>query len=51
MWARSICYRTWVSGAFPVAFMLKEKELIDPGFARRLCSGSLLQFTTREEFY
>lgn len=51
MWSRSICYRTWVSGAFPVAFMLKDSELIDPGFARRLCSGSLLQFTTREDFY
>jgi len=51
MWSRSICYRTWVSGAFPVAFMLKDRELIDPGFARRLCSGSLLQFTTREDFY
>ncbi|MEX0983295.1 MAG: DUF2264 domain-containing protein [Bacteroidales bacterium] len=23
MWSRSITYRTWVSGAFPVAFMLK----------------------------
>lgn len=51
MWSRSICYRTWVSGAFPVAFMLKEKTLLDPGFARRLCSGSLLQFLTREDFY
>lgn len=51
MWSRSICYRTWVSGAFPVAFMLKEKDLIDPGFARRLCSGSLLQFTGREDFW
>lgn len=51
MWSRSICYRTWVSGAFPVAFMLKEKTTLDPGFARRLCSGSLLQFVTREEFY
>jgi len=51
MWSRSICYRTWVSGAFPVAFMLKNKGLIDPGFARRLCSGSLLQFTGREDFY
>ena len=51
MWSRSICYRTWVSGAFPVAFMLKDKTLLDPGFARRLCSGSLLQFVTREEFY
>jgi hypothetical protein len=51
MWSRSICYRTWVSGAFPVAFMLKEKTSLDPGWARRLCSGSLLQFVTREEFF
>jgi hypothetical protein len=51
MWSRSICYRTWVSGAFPVAFMLKEKTQMDAGWARRLCSGSLLQFVTREEFY
>lgn len=51
MWSRSICYRTWVSGAFPVAFMLKNPGLLDPGFARRLCSGSLLQFTAREDFY
>ena len=51
MWSRSICYRTWVSGAFPVAFMLKEKTSLDPGWARRLCSGSLLQFVSREEFF
>lgn len=51
MWSRSICYRTWVSGAFPVAFMLRDEPLLDAGFARRLCSGSLLQFVTREEFY
>lgn len=51
MWARSICYRTWISGGFPVSFMLKEKHPLDPGWARRLCSGSLLQFVTREDFY
>jgi hypothetical protein len=51
MWARSICYRTWVSGGFPVSFMLKGGEPLDPGWARRLCSGSLLQFVTREDFY
>lgn len=51
MWSRSICYRTWVSGAFPVSFMLKNPDLLDPGWARRLCSGSLLQFVTREDFY
>lgn len=50
MWARSICYRLWISGGFPVSFMLKSTPL-DPGWARRLCSGSLLQFTTREDFY
>ncbi|MEL7585919.1 MAG: DUF2264 domain-containing protein [Prolixibacteraceae bacterium] len=51
MWSRSICYRTWVSGAFPVSFMLKNPSLLDAGWARRLCSGSLLQFVSRKEFY
>jgi len=51
MWSRSICYRTWVSGAFPVAFMLKEDSGLNAGWARRLCSGSLLQFVTKEEFF
>eukprot|EP00659_Diplonema_papillatum_P007663 gene7663-11752_t len=51
MWARSICYRTWISGAFPVSFMLQGDQPLDPGFARRLCSGSLLQFVTREDFF
>jgi hypothetical protein len=50
MWARSICYRLWISGGFPVSFLLKSQPL-DPGWARRLCSGSILQFTTREDFY
>jgi hypothetical protein len=51
MWARSICYRLWISGGFPVSFMLRSKSPLDAGWARRLCSGSLLQFTTREDFY
>jgi hypothetical protein len=51
MWARSICYRTWISGGFGVSFMLKGKPPLDAGWARRLCSGSILQFVTREEFY
>ncbi|NLT50466.1 MAG: DUF2264 domain-containing protein, partial [Ignavibacteria bacterium] len=51
MWARSITYRTWISGGFPVSFMLKGGSPLDPGMARRLCSGSLLQFVTREEFF
>jgi hypothetical protein len=49
MWSEYLL-RT-VSGAFPVAFMLKEKYLLDPGFARRLCSGSQLQFVAREDFF
>ncbi len=51
MWARSICYRLWISGGFPASFMLRSKSPLDPGWARRLCSGSLLQFTAREDFY
>lgn len=51
MWARSICYRTWISGGFPVSFLLKGGSPLDPGWARRLCSGSLLQFVAREDFY
>jgi hypothetical protein len=50
MWSRSICYRTWVSGALAVAFMLRENSL-DGGWARRLCSGSLLQFVSRPDFF
>ncbi len=51
MWARSICYRLWVAGGFPMAFMLKGDAPFDPGWARRLCSGAVLQFTGREDFY
>jgi hypothetical protein len=51
MWARSILYRTWISGGFPVSFMMKGESPLNPGWARRLCSGSLLQFVTREEFF
>jgi hypothetical protein len=51
MWARSICYRTWISGGFPISFLLKGETPIDPGFARRLCSGSILQFVTKADFF
>jgi hypothetical protein len=51
MWSRSICYRTWISGGFPVSFMLKDEAPLDPGWARRLCSGSILQFVIKEEFF
>ncbi len=51
MWARSICYRLWIAGGFPVSFLLAGAPPLDPGWARRLCSGSILQFTAREDFY
>ena len=51
MWARSICYRTWISGGFPIAFLLKGELPIEAGWARRLCSGSILQFVTRADFF
>jgi hypothetical protein len=51
MWARSICYRLWVAGGLPLAFLLKPPYRIDPGWARRLCSGAIKQFLTREDFY
>ena len=51
MWSRSICYRLWVAGGFPVAFMLKPPLPLDGGWSRRLCSGAILQFVTREDFY
>jgi len=51
MWARSIVYRLWVAGGFPVSFMLQGASPIDPGWARRLCSGTLLQFIGNPEFF
>lgn len=51
MWARSICYRLWIAAGFPLSFMLRDESLLDPGWARRLCSGAMLQFIGREEFF
>ena len=41
----------WISGGFPVVVHARRKPPLDPGWARRLCSGSILQFVTREDFY
>ena len=49
MWGRSGIYRNAVSGAF-AANMLLRHSTADPGLARRITSGSLLQFLTREDF-
>ncbi len=47
MWGRSNIYRNASTSAFDANFFLKNPQM-DPGRARRVCSGSLLQFLARE---
>ncbi|MGN0140803.1 MAG: DUF2264 domain-containing protein [Roseburia sp.] len=49
MWGRSGIYRNAATSAFDGNLFL-EKSAVDPGLARRISSGSLLQFLTREDF-
>ncbi len=49
MWGRSNIYRNASTSAFDGNLMLRH-PLVDPGLARRICSGSLLQFLSREDF-
>lgn len=49
MWGRSNIYRNASTSAFDGNLMLHH-ALADPGLARRICSGSLLQFLTRDDF-
>lgn len=49
MWGRSNIYRNASTSAFAAHFLLKN-PCADPGLARRICSGSLLQFLQREDF-
>jgi hypothetical protein len=50
MWGRSLIYRFGVSAALGAHF-LSDDPVLDPGFARRLASGNMLQFVTREDLY
>ena len=50
MWGRSICYRSAATVPLASAFLLNEPS-VDPGWARRICSGSLLQFLTRDDVF
>ena len=50
MWGRSIIYRCAASAPLAVACRLKNAAL-DAGWARRIASGNLLQFLTREEVF
>lgn len=49
MWGRSGIYRNAATSAFDANMFLNESKA-DPGLARRITSGSLLQFLTREDF-
>lgn len=49
MWGRSGIYRNAATSAFDGNFFLRNPAA-DPGLARRICSGSLLQFLTRDDF-
>lgn len=49
MWGRSNVYRNAATSPFNANMLLKNSTA-DPGLARRIASGSLLQFLTREDF-
>ena len=49
MWGRSCIYRNAATSAFDGNMMLRN-SVVDAGLARRICSGSLLQFLKREDF-
>lgn len=50
MWGRSLIYRFGASAALGAHFLSKD-PILDPGFARRLASGNLLQFVSREDLF
>lgn len=49
MWGRSNVYRNAATSPFNANMLLKSSTA-NPGLARRIASGSLLQFLTREDF-
>lgn len=49
MWGRSCIYRNGATSPLVANFFLKS-AVSDPGRARRIASGSLLQFLTRDDF-
>lgn len=49
MWGRSGIYRNAATSSFDGNLLMKNSA-VDPGLARRICSGSLLQFLSRDDF-
>lgn len=50
MWGRSIAYRTGAISPIPAAYLFRTPPPLDPGWARRICSGNLMQFFERDDF-
>ena len=50
LWARSGLYRNAASSPFASAYLLNHTN-VNPGLARRINSGALLQFITREDVF
>lgn len=50
LWARSGLYRSAASSPYASAFLLQNTK-VSPGLARRINSGALLQFITREDVF
>ena len=50
MWGRSTIYRNAATSPLAGNFFFAHSEA-DPGLARRICSGSLLQFITRKDLW
>ena len=50
MWGRSSIYRNAASSPLAANLLLKNST-VDPGLARRILSGNLLQFVTKEEVF
>ncbi len=50
LWGRSSVYRFAASAVLALSFLLPDAP-VEPGFARRIASGNLLQFVTREDVF
>ena len=49
-WGRSQIYRFGAAAPLAAAFLRSDAPAVDPGFARRLCSGAMLQFIRHPGF-
>lgn len=50
MWGRSMAYRMGAVAPFPLMGLLKNQEVVNYGWMRRIASGTLLQFLKHPDF-